>query len=721
VFAQCLHSVLEHTPPEVRVLVADDASPDPAIARLVDEVNAVRPPGLAVGYLRQPSNVGFVQNVNDALRALAPADVIVVNSDCVVTHGWYEGMRRAAYSDTRVATASALTNHGTIVSIPERNQPLPGIPQEWALEHAAEAVRAESTGTQPTLPAAIGHCLYLRRTALDLVGDFDVAFTPGYEEEVDFSQRCIQHGLSHVLADDVFVLHYGSVSFRATEDPEALRHHHHGLIAARYPYYDEWVNEVAQADDTPLARSLAAGRRALRGMSVTIDGRILTRFMTGTQLHVLEIIVALHEAADIPIRVIVPPDLGDYAENVLAGLERVRLVPREQAETEPPSDVVHRPHQVSSHDDLALLMRAGERLVVTQQDLIAMHNPAYHASYEVWREHRDLTRLALSAADQVAFFTQHARRDALREEIVEPDRAHVALLGTNHTLTSLRPEASAPRGADQLGERPFLLCLGTDFVHKNRVFAIRLLEALRTNHDWDGRLVMAGPHVAGGSSAGKEAEQLVTKPWLTEHVIELAAVDEAGKRWLMERAAAVVYPSTFEGFGLVPFEAGELDVPCFFAPQSALAELLPEEAALLVPWDAEASAERCAALLADPGLRERHVALLRQAGASLTWDKTAEELLTIYRAAVAGPPRDARRLIGEVVDLNLRLQQMEERGGYDKYSLALVGPSGALPEDMRRPLLAVATRRTLRALVFPPLRALYALLRIFKRKGSDPT
>ncbi len=54
----------------------------------------------------------------------------------------------------------------------------------------------------------------MRRSALELVGDFDEAFAPGYEEEVDFSQRCIRHGLSHVLADDVFVLHYGGGSFR---------------------------------------------------------------------------------------------------------------------------------------------------------------------------------------------------------------------------------------------------------------------------------------------------------------------------------------------------------------------------------------------------------------------------------------------------------------------------------------------------------------------------
>ncbi len=290
------------------MLVADDASLDPACARLVEEVNAANPERPPVAYHRQPENVGFVHNVNDALRMLAPADVIVLNSDCVVAKGWYEGMRRAAMSDTRVATVSSLTNHGTIVSVPERNRPAPSLPQNWSLDDAAAAVRASSPGLHPALPAAIGHCVYIRRRALDLVGDFDEAFAPGYEEEVDFSQRCARQGLSHVLADDVLVLHHGSGSFSAAA--AELKEEHHRLIQSRYPYWDGWVAEVEEAQDTPLARSLSAARRVLRGPTITIDGRILTEFMTGTQLHALEVIAGVHDARPAEIRVIVPGGVG---------------------------------------------------------------------------------------------------------------------------------------------------------------------------------------------------------------------------------------------------------------------------------------------------------------------------------------------------------------------------------------------------------------------------
>src|SRR5436305_14353003 len=59
-FTQCLLSVLQHTPPGVAVLIADDASIDPASKRFLDEVTASGFLSHRLIYLRQPQNVGFV-------------------------------------------------------------------------------------------------------------------------------------------------------------------------------------------------------------------------------------------------------------------------------------------------------------------------------------------------------------------------------------------------------------------------------------------------------------------------------------------------------------------------------------------------------------------------------------------------------------------------------------------------------------------------------------
>ena len=321
-FERCLESVLRHTAKEVPILIADDASPDPALEELVRKLDRKRALPERFFYLRQPENVGFVANANTAFALTDPGDVVILNSDCEVGPEWLERLRAAAYVDTNVATASTLTNHGTLLSIPERNNPLPELPPHATLEGVSQNLARSSPQLRPRIPTAIGHCTYIRRSALELVGDFDTAFSPGYGEEVDFSQRCILRGLSHVVADDVFIFHHGGASFGVNE----VKHRHERLIARRYPYYHYGVEAAAQRQTGPLARALDVGARAINGLAVTIDARCLGPDMTGTQLHALELTSALWRTRQLRLRVVVPPSIGSESRRLLDELEGIQIV-----------------------------------------------------------------------------------------------------------------------------------------------------------------------------------------------------------------------------------------------------------------------------------------------------------------------------------------------------------------------------------------------------------
>jgi len=715
-FFQCVRSVLAHTPVDVPILIADDASTDPAILEFLEDLDRRGSINHVVWYVRQEQNRGFVENMNAAFAILAPADVVTLNSDCVVAASWFDRLRAAALSDRRIATVSVLSNNGTILSVPNRNRSTDGLSQDWEVDHAAEAVAQASQLLRPQIPTGIGHCLYVRRSALDLVGYFDTGFSPGYGEEVDFSQRCLLRGLSHVVADDVFVLHRGAASFRSDGEGDTRKQANDAVVAERYAYYSEWVQAESSSRVGPLSRSIGNARRALCGLSVTIDARCLTEFVTGTQLHTLELISALEEPAGIRVRVIVPPNPGTYAQQMLAALPDLEVVAASDihAATER-TDVVHRPFQVNSVDDVRFLSWLGDRTVVTQQDLIAYSNPGYFPSYRRFAEYRDLTRQVLGAADRVLFFSNHAASEALAAELVDRDRAQVVYLGTDHQLARAAPAPVPPRGSDAIGQRPFLLCLGTDFRHKNRLFALRLIAALRERQGWDGALVFAGAKVNVGSSAGDEAAFLAAHPELEQHVVRLAAVDEAGKAWLMARATALLYPSVYEGFGLGPYEAADAGIPCLFAAQSALAEFLPDAVATIVPWDADATADRAAPLIVEGVEREAHVAAIRAASARLTWARTGRELVAAYETAAQAPGRCFSELVVENGGSRERVDQAEKltaeyeswakaldqhltvtRGALDHDALALVGPDGSLPRDLIRPLLAITNRRWLR-------------------------
>lgn len=633
---RCLDGVLVHTPPEVPILLMDDCSPDES----VEAVLRSREPELGdrdIFFLRQSRSVGFAANMNVLFQMAAPADVLILNDDCEVAEGWFEGLRAAAFSDSTIASATALTNHGSILSIPERNRPVGGLPPGWTVDSAAAAIRRASRRLYPWIAAMVGHCAYIKRSALDLVGDFDLAFSPGYGEEVDFSQRCILRGLSHVAADDVFVLHKGSATFSARA--EKLKADHEELIAQRYPYYHGMVHVSSNSRSGPLARALGIANRALVGLSATIDGSCLYEGpITGTQVHILELIQALHRTGEVRLRVAVPRNCADYAQDVLDSLEGVRqIVIDDVDEGTERTDLVHRPFQIGTVVDLLRLRLMGDRVVITQQDLIAFRNPGYFRSFEDWERYRQCTRLALKHAERVAFFSGHAACEAEKEELVDRERSCVVNIGVDHHLT--RPEVEPQRPATSLAleDRDFVLSLGVDFVHKNRLFAIQVLEQLQARHGWTGCLVLAGPQASPGSSAALDEGYLRARPQLAAATAVLGGVSEAEKRWLFDHAALVIAPTTYEGFGLVPFEAAEAGVPCLFAPQASLAEVLPRELALIEPWDAARTADCALSLLKQPEERKRLVDAIRAVGARYTWDRTGEGLLEVYREAVEAP------------------------------------------------------------------------------------
>ncbi len=255
------------------------------------------------------------------------------------------------------------------------------------------------------------------------------------------------------------------------------------------------------------------------------------------------------------------------------------------------------------------------------------------------------------------------------------------------------------------------MCLGADFRHKNRVFALELLDALRARHDWPGRLVFAGPPVQFGSSSADEAAILARRPWLADAVVDLGTVSETEKDWLLRSCAAVVYATTYEGFGLVPFEAAASGVPCLFAARTSLTELLPAEAAKLVPWDAQESADAVIGVLSDPDIREAQIAAVRDAGVPLRWDRTGQQLVQAYRDAALLPNPPAARVVAKSLVADARYWGL--RNGIGGTGLALVGPEDALlPEDAQRTLAALTKHSATRWLVVGPLTLVSRLKRL---------
>ena len=104
----CLESIVTHTMhPDVELLVIHDASPDPAIPPLLDEYER-KYRGITV--VRNVENLGFLRTMNRGFGLAEGRDVVMLNSDTIVTSRWLLGLCAAA-CDPSIGTVTALSNN----------------------------------------------------------------------------------------------------------------------------------------------------------------------------------------------------------------------------------------------------------------------------------------------------------------------------------------------------------------------------------------------------------------------------------------------------------------------------------------------------------------------------------------------------------------------------------------------------------------------------------
>jgi len=231
--AACLASVLEHTSPDVPILLLDDASDDAATLSLLETTVAQHPQRCR--WLRRQHNLGFVENVNLALRDCA-SDVVVLNSDTVVHARWLQHLQVAAAAHANIGLVCPVSDNATLLTVADSS-----LLTDCSGEQIAGYCEQFAGTDLIELPTAVGFCMYIRHQTMQRIGLLDAAFTPGYGEEVDYSLRARAAGLRIVAAPRCFVSHRGSASFGDDDEIRVRRRLHEQIVHQRWPGY---VQEV---------------------------------------------------------------------------------------------------------------------------------------------------------------------------------------------------------------------------------------------------------------------------------------------------------------------------------------------------------------------------------------------------------------------------------------------------------------------------------------------
>ena len=245
---RCLHSIIRETHPPYRLLVLDDASTDATVAPML---RALQHTYAVIELHRHEKNLGFAANVNYGM-AETDGDVVLLNSDTIVSSGWLDKLIASAYSRTDVATVTPVSNAAGAFSVPDNNRNNP-IPDGWSINEVAAQV-ARAAAPNPTVaPTGNGFCLYIRRKALEQLGFFDAEAFPYVGEENDFGQRAQLFGFVNLVDSSCYVYHVRGASFK--EDKSDKLAAARALIDQRYPDYKDQVTAFLNDPDLRACRS----------------------------------------------------------------------------------------------------------------------------------------------------------------------------------------------------------------------------------------------------------------------------------------------------------------------------------------------------------------------------------------------------------------------------------------------------------------------------------
>ena len=234
---------------------------------------------------------------------------------------------------------------------------------------------------------------------------------------------------------------------------------------------------------------------------------------------------------------------------------------------------------------------------------------------------------AARRADLVLTTSEYSRERLIEIAEVPPDRVVSVLMGIDLDRFTPEPAPGDATLAERLSlpER-YLVYPANLWPHKNHG---RLVDALAQVDDDELHLVLTGQEYGRGDALMERAR----RAGVGERLHHLGYVESGDVPGLYRGAAAMVFPSLYEGFGAPPLEAMACGCPVASSTRGSLAEVVGDATLRLDPESVEDIAAAIARVVEDDVLRER----LREEGLArartFTWERAARRHAELYELA----------------------------------------------------------------------------------------
>lgn len=201
----CIESIRGFTETNTyELIVVDNASNDGSVEWLRAQSD--------IKCILNKENKGFPIGCNQGMEIATGSEILLLNSDIIVTPRWLEQLKIALYSSEKIGAVSCLTNKCSNmqqIPVPYNTK---DIDIDGLMEFAEQFNHSDSSKWLPYY-TLVGFCMLFRTSLYKKIGGLDEIFTPGNFEDDDYSIRIRMSGYQLLLCQDTFIHHFGSGSF----------------------------------------------------------------------------------------------------------------------------------------------------------------------------------------------------------------------------------------------------------------------------------------------------------------------------------------------------------------------------------------------------------------------------------------------------------------------------------------------------------------------------
>ncbi|MFY0254591.1 glycosyltransferase family 4 protein [Chitinophaga sp. 30R24] len=281
-----------------------------------------------------------------------------------------------------------------------------------------------------------------------------------------------------------------------------------------------------------------------------------------------------------------------------------------------------------SHELPFGIHKSGIRSVVTMHDLIFERYPEQYNPIDVLT-YRRKAKYACRYADRVVAISEQTKQDLITYYNTPAEKISVVYQSCDPIFEQQwsDQDIAALRSRYQLPEQYFLY-VGSLIERKNLLGVVTAMNILKGSLDLP--LVVLG----NGSGYKKKVKAYLEANGLTQRVIflnEQVRLENKELPLLYQGAAALVYPSVFEGFGIPILEALWSGTPVITSHGSCFAETAGEAALYVDPLVPASIADAMKLVVENPALAQQLREKGRQHAQLFTPEKCAAAMMNVYR------------------------------------------------------------------------------------------